>query len=678
MKKRVLIMVITFLMLAVLFSVTASASPPPFDDDFDTTKQYKVTTNTSWLEIIAKLLDAIVNFMMSVTVMLGWVVVYLFKLAMGADLANIFGSGITDVLNALNMSIFAPLLILGYAMAFFLMAKQFLKRNTQGMVIEFCKILAVVILSVFITTYAAETLEKATETSKNIGTAALLDVANSGSSSPTPTTSGNYADNTANLLWNDLVYKPWKTVQFWGVEPPPGHNVAMRFLEFNYVPERILEKPDNVEQEEWDNASRFEKLIMMLNDPVTFAIIELEWGGTIRAVDDFVAANPGAFDKEYSAGRIGYMLAYAIPFTIKCLLYLLVAVILLFYQFMAILYVLLAPIVLLLSLFPMFGGFELLNKWFRKLLETQIMIIVVTFMLGLIIRSNEFFQGLGVGVGGEIAAMFLQAAVTIALVWKHNAILAFLGVGGAAMVAGAGAAVSRSARAVRSTVHHRRIERSIKSSSKAWRGTPEASTGATATHTDRVYTQGGTYAVSSTAPPTSPAYNRPAEQTPGSPPPVPPPSVRRANNRSHTGEVAPVQETPSNIPARSVSVAADVPPPPPFRASNRPPSESAHITGQGRERGRIIATEVPPISKGSTLSHSVYRSANVPRSTEPQDIPPPEAPPVRADKRPVSTSRWTPPPPKEKPVYRSRPKPQATAVVMTPRSYSTVRPLSHA
>lgn len=62
----------------------------------------------------------------------------------------------------------------------------------------------------------------------------------------------------------------------------------------------------------------------------------------------------------------------------KCIVYILIAVILLLFQIFTVILVLLAPVILLMALMPGYD-FMILGVWCRKMLEIQIGILVVTF-----------------------------------------------------------------------------------------------------------------------------------------------------------------------------------------------------------------------------------------------------------------------------------------------------------
>ena len=153
MKKRAIIAVFTVVIFAALFTVTAAAVEP-FPDDIDKLDMYKLTTEFRRIGVIEetgllgflgidieieeinpveRALDSIANIMFYVTSLVGWLSIKIYKLSMGQNLADLFSSGISSILGFLNRNIFDPLFILGIAMTFFIIAKQFMKRNMAGM-----------------------------------------------------------------------------------------------------------------------------------------------------------------------------------------------------------------------------------------------------------------------------------------------------------------------------------------------------------------------------------------------------------------------------------------------------------------------------------------------------------------------------------------------------------------
>jgi len=689
MKKRFIITVTAVLIFALLFTATVSADspPPPFPENFDDISGYSLRTkDLGWTDVVPKVLDAIASAMFYVTSVLGWLVVTVFKWATGKNLPKDMQSNGGALSNTLidllkPEGFFGSLFILGVAMGFILMAIQFVRRNLQGTAIEFSKIILIYLLAIFISKHGAFALITMNDKSKEIGATVLTDIANSSGSTGGVITAANYADNTANVLWEDLIYKPWKRLQFWGV-PTPTDEYAQAIL--------VLQKEEADSNTE---SSKIDEWIFdkMEEDDITYEKAMAKWkklsqtdknnylyGGSYAEAKQYIDTHPQAFKKDVNGARIGYMLVYAIPFVIKCLLYLLVSFILLFYQLMSILFVMISPFILIFSMFPMFGGFSLMNKWFRKLCETQVMIVIMFFLLGIIIKAADFIAPpVTSNIGNEIFAMFAQAAVTVALVWKHNEIFAFLNFTGASVITKAGGtmrgfAAGVAGMAVGRTIAARNASRAVESANSG-KNSVAGSIGRIASAPARKA------AAHVTAPfrAVKTILNNAADEADEDVNEVRKDTVERFiwGGKPQSADNANTAATHAPKPAPAIT---HTPVPAGSRPDNPPP------------------VRVPQREYDSYVPAPMYASNHT--SAPMSDVPPPDSPPpVRTPQRenyayvpapqrraatvqpryynnshPVSTQRWTPPPNREK-VYRPPTETSAPAPVSASRSYSPPR-----
>lgn len=229
------------------------------------------------------------------------------------------------------------MLAIGACMATLLV--KFMKRDAVGGIAEIGKIILVVVLSMFVVLKSDTALSLATNITKEVSIDALSSVNDSMGMS------GNredFAAQAAGVLWIDLVHEPWKTVEFMNSDVDDG--TVDSFLKVG-DPEKRAE------------------LVKGMGDAEYFRM-------TV------------GFE------RIGFLIVYLIPCLAKCLLFITVAGALLIFQVLAVFYLILAPVMLLLFLF---AGYEsILSAWLKKMLETQVMILVITFMLALLIRTDVF------------------------------------------------------------------------------------------------------------------------------------------------------------------------------------------------------------------------------------------------------------------------------------------------
>ena len=86
--------------------------------------------------------------------------------------------------------------------------------------------------------------------------------------------------------------------------------------------------------------------------------------------------------------------------------------------------VLLAPIILLMALMPGYD-FMILGAWCRKMLEIQVGILVVTFLMGIMVLMDQLIQGMSYIIGWYIAVI-LQVAMCIGLYFFRYEVLGIL------------------------------------------------------------------------------------------------------------------------------------------------------------------------------------------------------------------------------------------------------------
>lgn len=119
---------------------------------------------------------------------------------------------------------------------------------------------------------------------------------------------------------------------------------------------------------------------------------------------------------------MGFLIVYIIPFLVKSAVYLFMASLQLVYQVMALFYVLMAPIILLLSLVPSFCGIDLVSTWLKKILETQIMMLIINLMVGIVTKVDRFLYSMAPDKGWLIVIVIETILVTF-LVLNYKDIL---------------------------------------------------------------------------------------------------------------------------------------------------------------------------------------------------------------------------------------------------------------
>lgn len=325
---------------------------------------------TGVLEMFWSVFNGIANVLFSVVKGLAYLTVAAFYFIMNFDISAMFASEINGVQQALNDSIFQPLFLLACAFCFAKLLSSFIKNNLVSGIVEIAKIVFAVVLSMLVVQKSDVILSYSTEITKTIGVDALVSINDSMG------LSGNIEDfsaQAAGILWVDLVHEPWKTVEFMGVD------------EKNYD-DSDVKKLMEIEKED-----------------------EEERNGTVA---EYVDKQKGFFNKKVGLQRIGFLFVYLFPCIAKCGVFLLVSGAQLIFQLMAVFFMVLAPVMLILYLIP---GYEsMLEIWLKKMLETQIMILVVTLMLSLLIRVDVFTYGLIKKIGWFIV-LILQIILGVGL-----------------------------------------------------------------------------------------------------------------------------------------------------------------------------------------------------------------------------------------------------------------------
>lgn len=314
--------------------------------------------------------DVVAEFLFFIIKKLAQVTVTIFYYCMDFDIASLFSSQLNAIQAALHETIFEPLFILAFCFTGIMLFKKYIKRDLAGAYGQMVRVILLVVLSILIVRNSAAVLSTATGIAKNIGTQAITGV--NGQSQ----NSGTFAAKSAGVLWLNLVHQPWVTIEFG--EDAVSSETIEQFM-----------NPANAKGTE----SR-EKLVENYNG--------------------------NAFSKERAVEKLGFIALYLFPFLFKCLIYIAISLIQLVFQFMAIFYVVLAPIILILSMFPGYEG--VIGSWLRKILESQLSIILITFLLGLLIKFDEMLYGLSSEFGWLIVVI-IQICVEAGVILKREALL---------------------------------------------------------------------------------------------------------------------------------------------------------------------------------------------------------------------------------------------------------------
>ena len=323
-----------------------------------------------------EILNAISNGIFSAIAFVGMATISVFYFALDFDIAALLEPMVNSVQSSLRLNVFLPIFQLALVGAFALIIIRFARRDFNGLMTQFGKIIFIFILSLLVVHDSATFLSYTGNITKELSVSIMTGI--SGTNLNTGT--AKYAATASGVLWTSLVHEPWKSLEFSG---------------YDYT-----------------------------DDDVDFFLTTTDAEEREAKVKEIRDSDAGAFKKELTGQRIGQGAIMFLTMLIKCIVFMIVAVILVLFQAATIAIVLFAPVILLLSLVPGFD-FMVLGLWCRKILELQIGILVVTFLMGVIILIDGLIQGLASTFGWYVA-LILQIAMCTGIYFMRYEILNML------------------------------------------------------------------------------------------------------------------------------------------------------------------------------------------------------------------------------------------------------------
>lgn len=322
-------------------------------------------------------LNALANVLFKLELWLSYLTVTVFYMCFNLNLAELFGNQVNVIQQALNDSIFRPLFLIGCAAAFCVLIGRLLKRDMAGAIGQLAKIIFIVMISILVVVESDTMLTACNNITKEISLEILTGVNTANGYSQNVS---DFAAESAGVLWRNLVHEPWLSMEF-------GSKSLIQDGEV----EKILSlAPDSEERKE----------LVEQNERGCFAFS--------RAGD-----------------RLAFTFFYLIPCVVKCVVYILIAFVQLVFQLLSIVYTFMAPLVLIISLFPSYEG--ILGSWFRKIIETQISILIISLIIGILIKFDEMiFDWAAQNQYGWMVALIVQIAISAALFMNRNKLLTAL------------------------------------------------------------------------------------------------------------------------------------------------------------------------------------------------------------------------------------------------------------
>lgn len=324
-----------------------------------------------------KILHSIADSIFKATHFVGFVTTSIFYYAMDFDMASLLENQINSIQEALRNSIFVPLLQLAIVGALIIAVGRYARRDFMGLMEQFGKVVFIIVLSVLVVKDSSSILTYATNITKSVSVSILTGVSGKSINNNIK----DYAAEAAGVLWVSMVHEPWKTLEF------GSYSYEDSDVEF------FLSTASTEEREERAETS--------------------------------MNGEEGSFSKARAGERIAQGIIILITILIKCIVYILVAVMQVVFQVIAIVFVLMAPIILILALLPGYD-FKILSIWARKIFETQLGILLLTFVMGTMILMDSVLQELAKSMGWYIVLIF-QVAIGVSLYFYRDKLLHLFG-----------------------------------------------------------------------------------------------------------------------------------------------------------------------------------------------------------------------------------------------------------
>lgn len=328
---------------------------------------------TDLMDWMYKIMNDIANLVFVLIRWIGQCVCMIFYYCMNFNLAEMFESEIGEIQKALRSNIFEPLFLLAFSGSAVIILKKMVRRDLMGSFGQVLKVIGILVLSFWIIRDSGTAITATTNITKGISCQAIT-----GMAGVKTTDLASYAANAAGTLWYNLIHQPWKYIEF-GDDPVSDADIESIWLNDDY-----------------------------------------KHGNTKR--DDEVAAYTGsAFNKERGGERLGFMILYLIPFLIKSVIYIVMSVLSLVFQLIALLWLFMAPIVLLLAMVPGYEG--IISTWLRKMLEAQLSILIMSFIIGLLIKVDDILFSKGGKAWGWLIVLIVQTVLAVFVIIKRDELL---------------------------------------------------------------------------------------------------------------------------------------------------------------------------------------------------------------------------------------------------------------
>lgn len=394
--------IISFVILVIMISCSSFFAIPTYADDgsgiddggaFDEipgVESYKCyyfdIEELGILDTFYTAINAIGNLVWNIIKLLTKLVMMIMYVSLDFDAGEMLSPYISGIQSTIHDSLFEPLFVLAFCGTAIILLKRMFVRDLMGAFGDIIKVVVIVVLSIALVKKSDSALSLITGVTKEASVEVMTGINdNTGlgnDSDDTSTAATDFALTAAALLWKNLVDEPWQYLEFAGTDP---------------------------------TEEDIEDFLSIANQP----------GSENRA--SLVANYTGAavcFEKGRALIRLACILVYLIPFIVKFALYTAVAGIQLIMQVITVVYMLIAPVILLLALLP---GYEnAISTWLRKMLEAQLGILIITFLLGIIIKIDSLLFDLMDSMGGFLVVSIIQMVILVGIYFGRNKIMGML------------------------------------------------------------------------------------------------------------------------------------------------------------------------------------------------------------------------------------------------------------
>lgn len=300
------------------------------------------------------------------------------KFSLSADLFEIVDDLISPLFAAIHKYIFngfsLTLIVLAGMYFIVLLAKQ----NMMGIISGIVSLVAVIALAGAFFLYPMDILTTVNNLSVELS-ASVLDAPYESSGGTLDTGNLSTAEKAENIVWNTLVHRPWQIIEFGDVETAERYERTILGMACDtkerqdYVQNMYEEKGLFAPTSSYQLERLSMGLLLLLFDALVFAVMSL-----------------------------------------FCIL-------IIGYQFFAILLALLGTFIFLMALLPRYG-LKLVGNWAVKILSTMAIRIVLIFFLTIIFVIMGYVYGL-TGTYGVIPVLFLMVSIIAIIALKRKELL---------------------------------------------------------------------------------------------------------------------------------------------------------------------------------------------------------------------------------------------------------------